>query len=805
LSGDKENFFLNDTATAKDSLGFKPYVEAIAEFLTTEYTKPPITLSIEGQWGCGKSSFMKQLKDRIEELNKDRIENTKFKSKKRRFLEILFFNKRKKSYYTVWFNCWRYEKEDELWAAFALSLMEQLSADLPWEQRLLARLRLTYLRLRFKLKGKSSFKLNILIFFVSLYFLIVYSVPKFDEILSSHSIAGLLGDVLVVLIGFVGPIVSFFYFGKDLKDTIGNPFDFSKFVSSPNYEEHISFIEQFHSDFNKIVESYAGDSRVYVFIDDLDRCEISKAAELMQAINLMISDAAKISFCVGMDRKIISAGLAAKNENICKYLNDDILEHKLEYGYNYIEKFIQIPFKVPNPKNKDFKELFNCLQKQESSPKASMSNKNLMQQLRSHRVSSNKSFFNKSRVRVDQQENIDQETKNYRDDDIEPNLNEEKISNSFDCNERSESNELSETFVSIMEMVAPALDYNPRRMKQFLNLFRFQRTIGLQTGLFTYKKETAHNQMWNCKKLAKFVAICIKWPSIILSLNSNTAFLEELQKHVLKPGNRTKNLDLWAEDKKLIELLKYGCIENDPKKEAEYTLLGLDFSKLLEISPVVVYPSSIQKLESIELPKVNAKQGFELLGDVRPNVEINNYRCFKWYKEQYPLINIFGENYVPLLSNNSSIWQSHVNMLVKLVLDSDDKYTLRTGELLDLGEGYAVEAKQVDVDGEKVWLEFTKDGEFVDDAIISAYTGDSTWTCKLDNIQGVNNVSVLKIHVKEVFHGAVDKIVQIDGIWLIDYANTITLKTGDKIGEFTLSKIVEGVSESNLGGLVFRK
>ena len=34
-------------------------------------------------------------------------------------------------------------------------------------------------------------------------------------------------------------------------------------------------------------------------------------------------------------------------------------------------------------------------------------------------------------------------------------------------------------------------------------------------------------------------------------------------------------------------------------------------------------------------------------------------------------------------------------------------------------QGYALEAKQVDVDGEKVWLEFSKDGEYVDDEIIS--------------------------------------------------------------------------------------
>ena len=58
-----------DTAAGEDSLGFKPYVEAIAEFLTAEDTLAPITLSIEGQWGCGKSSFMKQLKEEIEKGN----------------------------------------------------------------------------------------------------------------------------------------------------------------------------------------------------------------------------------------------------------------------------------------------------------------------------------------------------------------------------------------------------------------------------------------------------------------------------------------------------------------------------------------------------------------------------------------------------------------------------------------------------------------------------------------------------------------------------------------------------------------
>ncbi|KKH96840.1 hypothetical protein EO95_02650, partial [Methanosarcina sp. 1.H.T.1A.1] len=102
--------------------------------------------------------------------------------------------------------------------------------------------------------------------------------------------------------------------------------------------------------------------------------------------------------------------------------------------------------------------------------------------------------------------------------------------------------------------------------------------------------------------------------------------------------------------------------------------------------------------------------------------------------------------------------------------------------LLDLGEGYAIEAKQVDVDGEKVWLEFTKDGEFIDDEIISVGTGDNTWEVELDDIQDEDDVVVLRVHVNQVFQGAVDSIAQIEGLWLIDYANAMTIESDDEFG-----------------------
>jgi S-layer protein (TIGR01567 family) len=143
----------------------------------------------------------------------------------------------------------------------------------------------------------------------------------------------------------------------------------------------------------------------------------------------------------------------------------------------------------------------------------------------------------------------------------------------------------------------------------------------------------------------------------------------------------------------------------------------------------------------------------------------------------YSLIGFFAEKYIPINPDKA-------DKLAKLVLDSDDKYTIRTGEILDLGEGYAIEAKQVDVDGEKVWLEFTKDGEFVDDEIISVVSNsNNTWEVELDDVQDEDDVVVLRVHVNQVFQGAVDSIAQIEGLWLIDYANAMTIESDDEFGD----------------------
>ena len=113
---------INDKETQEDRLGFAPYVDALTAFLVSPATKPPLTISIEGKWGSGKSSFMRQLHKKITDAE------TSLPIDRRSVI--------------VWFNPWRHDKQEALWAAFALEFLRQVRKGLRVRPRWLGDCRL---------------------------------------------------------------------------------------------------------------------------------------------------------------------------------------------------------------------------------------------------------------------------------------------------------------------------------------------------------------------------------------------------------------------------------------------------------------------------------------------------------------------------------------------------------------------------------------------------------------------------------------------------------------------------------------
>ncbi len=353
------NTSVSDQATNNDALGFEPYVIAIAEFLLHEQTQPPLTLSVEGEWGSGKSSFMKMLEEYL----------------------------RKKGGRTVWFNAWRHDKAESVWAAFALSFIKQISTPKNWRD--LPRIILGHFKLqllRFNLE-KGLFELikalPVIIFVICAsiaipFILIIYGVEGINELIGPttsqdvfwskiNSVFKLLFTAVGVTLSGAGIFAGIKSLLRNFQRLLQNPKNnLIKYIEAPDYKKQSTFVEEFHEDFAKIVDAYVGNDRVYVFIDDLDRCEHPKSADLMQAINLMIADDPSVVFILGMDREKVAASLAVKYENILKYLpsetteiDPDILARRsankgLAYGYTFIEKFVQLPFLVPQPSRSDF-------------------------------------------------------------------------------------------------------------------------------------------------------------------------------------------------------------------------------------------------------------------------------------------------------------------------------------------------------------------------------------------------------------------------------------------------------------------
>ncbi|MBD2515450.1 GUN4 domain-containing protein [Nostoc sp. FACHB-973] len=144
-------------------------------------------------------------------------------------------------------------------------------------------------------------------------------------------------------------------------------------------------------------------------------------------------------------------------------------------------------------------------------------------------------------------------------------------------------------------MVTPALDYNPRRWKQFINLFRLKVQIATYTGLFSSVLSTSasSNQHLTLEQLGKFTAISVKWPRLLVDLNTDRQLLADLQKFALTEPLNFEEQGLkdtvkhWGSKQKLVELLRYPSDvkkSNTLKIEDKYSLVTVNTDILLQVA-----------------------------------------------------------------------------------------------------------------------------------------------------------------------------------------------------------------------------
>lgn len=128
----------------------------------------------------------------------------------------------------------------------------------------------------------------------------------------------------------------------------------------------------------------------------------------------------------------------------------------------------------------------------------------------------------------------------------------------------------------------------------------------------------------------------------------------------------------------------------------------------------------------------------------------------------------------------------------EVLMDDDTERTITTANPLKLAGGYEIAVKSIDVDGNKVHVELTKNGQAVDSAGIqpsaaNANMADKTY-CYKTKIGDATNIVLIAVHFKNAFRGADANIATIDGVFQIS-DTAMSIKAGQAYDKMSISSV----------------
>jgi len=176
-------------------------------------------------------------------------------------------------------------------------------------------------------------------------------------------------------------------------------------------------------------------------------------------------------------------------------------------------------------------------------------------------------------------------------------------------------------------------------------------------------------------------------------------------------------------------------------------------------NPAVLYYDLEDKVgyESIRLP---------LYSNLFVPVGEMNYTTIPWEQN----IAWGGSKYAVVYSTSSE-W-----IITKKLVDEDqdDDYLLRVGETLVLTGGWSITAVEIDVDGEEAWMSISKDGEEVDNEVVT----EGGYFIYETDLGGPQESEVMNFTVETVFAGMNTNLVKFSNIDLIS-TDVLNLNNND--------------------------
>ncbi|KRH78467.1 KAP family P-loop domain protein [Ferrovum sp. JA12] len=279
---------LTDHETKVDLLNNEAIATTIIGLLR-ERPDRPVTIGVHGDWGAGKSSVLEMIEGGLS--GKDEVLCLKF-------------------------NGWRFQGFEDAKIALIEGIVTGLVEKRPSLTKAAGAVKDVFACIDWLKVAKNAGGLALTAF---------TGIPTPDQI-------GAIVSTLEGVLANPGQIAT--------KENLSSAIDGVKAILKPSETKNVpEEVEAFRKAFDKLLKD-AGVEQLVVLIDDLDRCLPDTAIETLEAIRLFVFTA-RTAFVVAADEAMIEYAVRKHFPDLPETTGPR------DYARNYLEKLIQIPFRIP--------------------------------------------------------------------------------------------------------------------------------------------------------------------------------------------------------------------------------------------------------------------------------------------------------------------------------------------------------------------------------------------------------------------------------------------------------------------------
>lgn len=304
----------SDIETSEDLLGYSVHADLLRKVICNPKNLP-VTIGLYGDWGSGKSSVLRILEKAFKD-DEDTV--------------------------IIYFDGWSFESFDDAKMALIQGIITKLEDNLTTGNAIKEEVKTLFKKIKKSVNWMRVLQIGV-----------KTALPIAATVATGGAA---IGPLIVKELLDKGDSVKDFLLSKEAGDAMNNII-----AKGDEEEDKYKAVREFREDFQKLIDE-TGKSRVIVLIDDLDRCLPRRIIDNLEAIKLFLN-VQKTAFIIAADEFIVSNAIKTEySELIAKAEENGKTEkNPRDLGKSYMEKFIQLPYKLPTLSRKEVESFITLL------------------------------------------------------------------------------------------------------------------------------------------------------------------------------------------------------------------------------------------------------------------------------------------------------------------------------------------------------------------------------------------------------------------------------------------------------------